>query len=405
MTSDKAMISDATVTGFATPAFESCLDAFRSNFEDGGELGAACAIYWRGQPVMEAWGGIARSPTAIPWQRHTLAPLFSVTKGVAALCVLMLVEKGLIDLDKPVSAYWPEFAAHGKERVSVREALAHRAGVPMLSGPVTFADLADSSAMAARLADEVPLFAPGSDHLYHAITIGWITGELVRRTTGQSIGGFIRDRISVPLGLDLWIGRPHHDAAEVALIEAPPELDVPPLDPESPSARAISLNGLFAPTLAGLARAMNDPVIQAAELAGANGLSNARSLARFYAAAIGSVDGTRLISERVVADACTPVSSGTMWGVPSPGPTWGSGIMLPFSYQPMLGPGSFGHDGAGGSIAFAHPPTGISFAYVRNRMGQPGVMDRPIYRVIATLVRSLDLDPAEYFPVEKPDAA
>lgn len=395
------MIPTPKVAGWADPQFESCLDAFESNFGNDGELGAACAIYWRGRPVMDAWGGIARRPTAMPWQRDTLVPLFSVTKGVAALCVLMLVDRGLIELDKPVSDYWPEFAAHGKERVSVREALAHRAGVPVLSDRVTIDDITDSIGMAARVAMERPLFPPGSDHLYHAITIGWITGELVRRTTGQSIGHFLQDQIKGPLGLNLWIGHPREGAAHVALVEAPPELEVPEFGRDSLSARAISLNGLFAPTLAGLAKGMNDPAIQERELAGGNGLSDAHSLARLYAAAIGSVDGQRLISERTISDACRVASEGTMWGVPLPGPTWGAGLMLPFGYQPMLGSGSFGHDGAGGSIAFAHPPSGLSFAYVRNRMVPLGVTDPHIYKVVVALARCVGIDPPLGFAVEE----
>lgn len=385
------MSDQAIVAGWTDPAFAACFDAFSENIADG-ELGAACAIYRHGQPIMDVWGGIACNATSAAWRRETLVPAFSVTKGVAAICVLLLVDRGLLALDAPVARYWPEFAAHEKGQVTVREALAHRAGVPVLSGKISMADLADSAQMACRLAGEPPLFEPGTAHFYHAITVGWITGELVRRVTGQTIGAFLRTEVSTPLHLDLWIGHPRDGQAHIAVVEVPGEWGAVELAPESLSARAISLNGLFRPSLAGLADAMNNPAVQAVELAGANGLFDARSLARLYAAVGGTLGERRLIAEATLSDACAVTSSGKMWGEPDPGPSWGAGLMLPFRLQPMLGSGSFGHDGAGGSLAFAHPPSGISFAYLRNRMGAPGASDLLVYRVVGALARSIGLN-------------
>ncbi len=378
------------VHGWADPAFSGCLDAFTDNFGRGGELGAACAIYRHGEPVLDAWGGIADRRTGTPWTRDTAVPVFSVTKGIAALCVLMLVERGLIDLDRPVADYWPEFAAKGKDRVTVREALAHRAGVPVIEGPVDRAQLVDPVGMAARLAAGTPLFAPGSAHAYHAITIGWITSELTRRVTGQSIGAWLRQHVAGPRSLNIAIGRTDADASPVATVDVPPEHDTPDIDPNDPMARPISLNGLIVPRISGVAALVNDPDIQRAELAGANAMVDATSLARLYAATLAPVDGDRLLSAATIADACTILSTGDQWGG-MPGPSWGAGLMLPGGVQPMLGDGSYGHDGMGGSLAFAHAPSGISFAYVRNRAGRPGVIDPMVYRVVDRLAEALGI--------------
>ena len=197
------MIANSSVEGWVDPAFSACLDAFRSNFGDDGELGAACAIYQNGRPLLDAWGGTAVAGSVEPWRTNTAVPVFSVTKGIAALCVLAQVDRGKIELDAPVARSWPEFAVHGKDRVTVREALGHRAGVPVITGQVTIDDLADPAAMSARLAQERPVFEPGSSHLYHAITIGWITTELLRRAAGQPLGEWFREHLADPLDLNI----------------------------------------------------------------------------------------------------------------------------------------------------------------------------------------------------------
>ena len=390
------MTNRSQIQGTVDPQFAACRDAFEANFQEGGERGAACAIYRDGQPVLDLWGGSADASDQTPWYRNTAVPVFSVTKGISALCVLSQVSNGRIDLDLPLAHYWPEFAAHGKGNISVRKALAHQAGVPLISGPITIAGLADTAAMAARLAAEAPLFEPGTAHAYHAITVGWITSELMRRVTGQTIGEWFRANLAGPLELNIQIGRSGDAQSPIAAVEVPAEYDTPELDPSSIAARAISLNGLFPARMSGLADAMNDPAVQRVELAGANGVADARSLARLYSKAIGSVGQAPLVSEDCLRDACRTVSSGTPFGQDFAGPTWGAGLMLPWAIQPMLGEGSFGHDGAGGSLAFAHPSSGVSFAYVRNRTGQPGVRDPQVYRVVDALARILGLSIPTY---------
>lgn len=385
------MQADPHVAGFVAPGFEPCLDAFRARLADGHELGAACAVHWKGATVVDLWGGVADSTSASLWERDTLVPVFSATKGVAALCILLLVAQGRLSLDQPVAAYWPEFAAHGKDRVTVREALAHRAGVPVIRGPLTIQDLQDLPGMAARLAAEAPLFEPGSAYFYHAFTVGWISSELVRRTTGRSLGQWFRDELARPLELNIEIGRGPSQAGQVARIECPAELDVEIPDPDGVASRSISLGGLIRPSAGGLAAAINNPAMQAVELAGANGLADARSLAKLYASVCDDGQGGRLIPADVLDDACRVVSDGAMWGGDIPGATCGAGLMLPFGSHPLLGPGAFGHNGAGGSLAAAHRPSGLGFAYLRNRMGNTMVFDPQVYGMVRVVAECAGL--------------
>lgn len=379
--------------GWADPTVSACFDAFRANFEEGGELGAACTIFQNGKPILDAWGGIADQTTGDIWRHNTAVPVFSVTKGIAALCVLIQVERGEIALDRHLTDYWPEFGVEGKDRVTVRDALGHRAGVPMITGPVSRTEFADPVHMAARLAAEKPVFEPGSAHAYHALTIGWITSELVRRTTGQTVGAWFRKNVAEPRLLNIAIGRGPDDDSPVAIVDVPAEHDTPDIDPQTDLGRPISMNGLIVPRVSGLAAALNDPEIQRSEQAGANAIADAQSLAKLYATTLAPVGGDRLLSDETITDACRVVSQGPQWGgVPSlPGPVWGAGLMLPGGVQPMLGAGSFGHDGMGGSVAFAHMPSGVSFAYVRNKAGQPGVVDPLVYRVVSALADVLDI--------------
>jgi CubicO group peptidase (beta-lactamase class C family) len=384
------------VTGRTDPGFELCLEAFSANFEgEDAERGAACAIYHDGTPVLDAWGGLADAETGRLWQRETAVPVFSVTKGVAALVVLMLVDRGLLDLDSPVARYWPEFGVHGKGAVTIREALAHRAWVPAIAGPISIDNLHDSAAMAARLAAEPPIHEPGRAHLYHALTVGWITSELVRRVTGQTLCRWLDQELCEPLGLNLCIGNAALRVRDIAVLETPPQNDSPPIDRDSIPARAITLNGLFEPRVSAIAAALSRAEFQEVELAGANCLSDARSLAKLYAAATGVIDGVAPLSTATLSDALRLMSHGSQYGQEFEGPSWGPGTMLPFAMQPMLGEGSFGHDGMGGALAFAHVPTRTTFAYVRNRMGVPGVLDAHVYRVVDALSQCLSITRSE----------
>ncbi|MES3021598.1 MAG: serine hydrolase domain-containing protein [Pseudomonadota bacterium] len=373
------------VHGRCMPGYEAMVDAFADTIARGLEVGAACAVFKDGIPVLDLWGGVVDRRAGTPWREDTLVTVYSVTKGVAALSILHLVDQGLLELDQPVARYWPEFAVHGKQDVTVRELLGHRAGLPFVEGEIALDELASPAHMAARLAAQAPHFAPGTTHMYHGLTIGWLTSELVRRVTGQSMGPWVA-AMARRLGVELWIGLPQELRPRVALldVQAPEQRtllrDFYPVG--SVGWKVVTLNGLVEPMPGDGGLDFNDYKLQSKELAGANLTTNARSLAKFYDSCLEQPGRQAFVSARTIADASRPVSTGVPFDSPVPGASWGAGLMIPFSVQPMLGPASFGHDGYGGSLAFADPESGVSFAYVRNQLAPGGAKDETVYRMV-----------------------
>jgi len=358
--------------GTVAEGFEPVREAFVRNFEVLGDRGAAVTVYRDGHKVVDLWGGTRDVDGTEPWQHGTAQIVRSATKGVAAAALLLLAQRGELDLDAPVGHYWPEFKAAGKERTLVRHVLAHRAGVPVLDRPLTPAEAADADLAAAAVAAQAPVWEPGADHGYHAQTYSWLTGELVRRVTGRTIGAWIADEIARPLGLDLWVGLPEAEAGRVGRVgqvEAPstagalktrPKRSVSEAyaDPSSLTRRAFAA---ITPT-----PDENDPAYRAAVLPASNGIATAEGLARFYAALIGEVDGgVRLFTPETVEAARAEQSAGPD-RVLVVNTRFGLGYMLHGSASPLLGAGSFGHPGRGGALGFADPESGIAFGYVTN---------------------------------------
>ncbi|MFE7775683.1 serine hydrolase domain-containing protein [Streptomyces sp. NPDC057445] len=382
------------VQGTVAEGFEPVRDAFVRNFEQRGERGAAVAVYKHGVKVVDLWAGTRDVDGTGPWAVDTAQVVRSATKGVAAAVPLLLHQRGQLDLDGPVGTYWPEFKAAGKERVLVRHLLSHRAGVPVLDRPLTPAQAADGTSGALALAAQAPAWEPGTDHGYHAQTYSWLLAELVRRVTGRSIGRWVAEEIARPLGLDFWIGLPADEAHRVGRlgpVEEPPTavgggLKLRPKrsvseayrDPESLTRRAV---GALDPL-----PDENDPVYRAAELPASNGISTARALARFYAATIGEVDGHRLFAPATLTLARTEESAGPD-RVLVVGTRFGLGYMLHGPASPLLGRGSFGHPGRGGSLGFADPESGIALGYVTNSM-RKGVTADPRAQALVAAVRS-----------------
>jgi CubicO group peptidase (beta-lactamase class C family) len=364
------------VNGTVAEGFEPVRDAFVRNFEALGERGAALAVYRDGHRVVDLWGGSKDVDGTAPWQRGTAQVIRSATKGVAAAVPLLLHQRGELDLDAPVAEYWPEFKAHGKDRVLVRHLLNHRAGVPLLDRPITPEDALDPLKGPEAVAAQAPVWEPGTDHGYHALTYGWMLDELVRRVTGRGTGEWIADEIAGPLGLDLWLGLPPAQeaagrAGRVGRLDDTPEpapgpgLRVRPKravteaydDPDSLTRRAFAAITPFPD--------QNDPAYRAAALPATNGIATADGLARFYAALIGEVDGVRLFEPATAAAARAEESAGPD-RVLVVSTRFGLGYMLHGSASPLLGPGSFGHPGRGGALGFADPETGIALGYVTN---------------------------------------
>lgn len=387
---------DVDVRGTVAPGFEPVRDAFVRNFEQRGERGAAVAVYRDGRKVVDLWAGTRDVDGTEPWAVDTVQIVRSAGKGIAAAVPLLLHQRGQVDLDAPVSTYWPEFKANGKERVLVRDLLAHRAGVPALDRALTPAEAADGVTGPAAVAAQRPEWEPGTDHGYHAQTYSWLIGELVRRATGRTIGRWIAEEIARPLGLDFWFGLPPDEAHRIGRIGPvePPAtttasgaLRVRPKrsvvdayrDPDSLTRRAF---GAIDPL-----PDENDAAYRTAELPASNGIATARGLAHCYAAMIGPVDGhRRLFAPATLTLARTEESAGPD-RVLVVSTRFGLGYMLHGPAAPLLGPGSFGHPGRGGSLGFADPESGIALGYVTNGL-QKGVTADPRAQALVRAVRS-----------------
>ncbi|MFI6124242.1 serine hydrolase domain-containing protein [Streptomyces sp. NPDC051064] len=382
------------VRGTVAPGFEAVRDAFVRNFEQRGERGAAVALYRHGRKVVDLWAGTRDVDGTEPWAVDTVQIVRSAGKGVAAAVPLLLHQRGQVDLDAPVGTYWPEFKANGKERVLVRHILAHRAGLAALDRALTPREAADGTTGAAAVAAQRPQWVPGTDHGYHAQTYSWLVGELVRRVTGRTIGRWVAEEIARPLGLDFWFGLPADEAHRIGRIgpvEPPPAegsgaLRMRPkrsvvdayADPASLTRRAFGAIDPFPDE--------NAPDYRAAELPASNGVATARGLARCYAAMIGQVDGERLFAPATLTLARTEESAGPD-RVLVVSTRFGLGYMLHGPAAPLLGPGSFGHPGRGGSLGFADPETGIALGYVTNGL-QKGVTADPRAQALVRAVRS-----------------
>jgi len=377
--------------GYVENGFEPVRDAFVANFEEQGDVGAACCAYVDGRPVVDLWGGIADQKSGREWTEDTLALVYSTTKGVTAICAHHLAAASGVDLDAPVVKYWPEFGAAGKDEVTVRQLMSHRAGLPTLEPKLSVEAALSWDPAVESLARQTPLWPPGTRHGYHAVTYGWLVGEVIRRVTGRSVGRYLAEEIAGPLGLDLWIGLPSSEEHRVSRL-----LPAGPISREAlASIPPEQLERLRAFADAGslLMRALNPtdppfsfnyPGLHAAELPGANGIGTARALARLYAATIGEVDGIRILDDATVRGATVEQSSGrdAVLGLDT---RFGSGFFLPSPFSPLMSPASFGHAGAGGSLALADPERGVGFAYVMNQM-QQGIAGDPRP---AALVRAL----------------
>ncbi|MFF1923445.1 serine hydrolase domain-containing protein [Streptomyces sp. NPDC058221] len=367
------------IHGRCDERFAAVRDAFEENFRERGELGAAVTVLVDGQPVADLWGGWADRARTRAWEQDSLVNVWSTTKGPTALCAHILADRGLLDLDAPVAAYWPEFAAAGKEGVLVRHLLSHRAGLAGLREPQTLAELYDWELTCARLAATEPWWEPGTRSGYHAFTYGFLVGEVVRRVSGLLPGEFLRREVTGPLAIDFTIGLPAEEAPRAA------ELDIPRADRARQAAlfaqmEPVAVASLLNPPTG--AAAANTPQWRAAEIPAANGHGTARAVAALYGvfAGRGSFDGRRILSEKAAERAregqglCRDLVLGAGFGHDTEIALglWLSGA--DGSYGPN--PRAFGHDGAGGSCGLADPEAGIALGYVMNRMG-PHVADDP----------------------------
>ena len=375
------------IQGTCDARFAGVRDAFARNFAEHGEVGAAVAVALGGHPVVDLWAGWRDRARTRPWERDTLVNVFSVGKAVAAVALLRFVERGTIDLDAPVARYWPEFAAAGKDRVTVRMVLSHRAGLPAIRTLLAPNAMYDWNLMTAALAAEEPWWEPGRRHGYHVNTFGFLVGELVRRASGMSIGACVRRELTGPLALDFHFGiGAEHDTRIAEYLFPEGELRVEHLlaRPASPTsedeARWTLIHRVYMnpPGVSGFGT-VNTRAWRAAEMPSTNGHANARAVARFYAvlAAGGAHDGGHVLMPATLDHAAAEASSGPD-AVTGRASRFGLGFQLAAAEQPFgPNPRTFGHFGAGGSAGFADPDTRLAFAYTMNLPGPRSRNPRP----------------------------
>jgi CubicO group peptidase (beta-lactamase class C family) len=354
--------------------------AFERNFSARGEVGASVCVTVEGETVLDLWGGTADPNTGRPWERDTIGVVWSCTKGATALCAHMLASRGELDLHAPVAQYWPEFAKNGKDAITVAMVLAHQAGLPAFREPIPDEAYCDWDFIVDRLAEQEPLWQPGTRNGYHALTFGHLVGEVVRRVSGQSLGTFFRTQVAEPLGLDFWIGLPASEDARVAPVipAVPGPDDILPsfyqsalTDPQSIGAMVLMHSGLaLAPNW------IDTENPRRAELPAFGGIANARALAGMYRPLANGggelVDAEQLALMGAVASA-TGVDATML--VPT---RWALGFVKSTDNNHLAGgdrdgvvfsEAAFGHVGMGGSLGFCDPEARLSFGYSMNRQG------------------------------------
>jgi CubicO group peptidase (beta-lactamase class C family) len=387
------------IQGVCDSRFQAVHEEFERNLRERGEVGACVCVTVDGRTVVDLWGGVADRHTRRPWQRDMLALVWSCTKGAVALCAHLLVARGRLDLDAPVAHYWPEFAAAGKDAITVRLLLSHQAGLPAVRQPLRPRGLFDWHHVVERLAAEAPFWEPGTRLGYHALTFGHLVGEVVRRVSGQDLAAFFRSELGGPLGLDFHFGLPEQDESRVAPTIRPDPVhpgETPwrflarlQNDPESVQALIVRNTGLGAGE-------HHSRAAHAAVLPSQGGIGNARSLAGLYAPlALGGgslVDADTLQAIGAVCSA-TAVDAVLLVGLR---------IALGFMKSSdnrraapgaqdslILSESAFGHAGMGGSLGFADPAARLSFGYVMNKQGRGVLLNERGQSLVDAAYRSL----------------
>ncbi|MFL5821703.1 MAG: serine hydrolase domain-containing protein [Solirubrobacteraceae bacterium] len=370
------------IEGSVAPGFEEVRDRFEANFTRRDEVGAAVAAFHRGAEVVDLWGGLRDPDRRDPWLRDTLVLVYSTSKGLAAMTLALAHSRGWLDYDERVAAYWPEFARNGKERITVRQLLAHQAGLPVVDEPLDHRRLADFDRLAAAIAGQAPAWEPGTRHGYHGLSLGWYEGELIRRVDPRhrTLGRFFAEEIAAPLGLEFYFGLPD---------DVPPER-LAPIQASRTLRALLQMRNLprgmvlgFARRSSLTARAFSNPKLRgpadldspryrAVEFPAGGGIGQVRSIARAYAALASGGAELGIAPETLgeVQRAAVAPSGGDHDLVLRVPTAYSLGFVKPSrDFRFGSGPSAFGHPGAGGSFAFADPERQVGFAYAPNRLG------------------------------------
>lgn len=389
----------ASISGDCATGFTAVLEAFRYNFEHDIEVGASFCAYQHGQPIVDLWGGHKDRERSTAWEQDTLVNLYSTTKGLSCLALAALLDDGVLDLQEPVADKWPELHA-ARSGLTLGQLLSHQGGLCGLEQTIEVSDLYDWSKMIRLLEQQQPLWDPGTAVGYHSVTWGYLLGEMVRRACGQTLAEVFSTRIVEPLEAQVHLAVRPDASVDISPLVGPNHartITGQPLadaDSDDATAAATPLSAMV----------MTNPVIrpyqdassstwQQAEIAAANGQGNARGIARLYAAAAqgGKLDGHQIVSAQALEAICTPlVSSEQQDLVLGYGLNRGAGVILNTGGQYGPNNTAFGHSGAGGSIGFADPTSGVAVAYAMNQM-QPGSVETTrAARLIDALYRCLN---------------
>ena len=352
------------IHGECDPQFSKVKETFEKLYQEDREIGSCFAVYKDGNPLVELWGGFQDKDKTKPWQKDNLVTVYSTTKGVAAFCIALAMEKGLLKYEEKVSTYWPEFASNGKEDITVGMLMSHQAGI---CSPETrnVDDYYNQNLMAEKLAGMTPIWEPGTASGYHSMTFGWLTSELILRVTGKSLGTFFREEVGDQHEIDFFIGLPEsedHRVAELVPFEIVRNENSEQQKIELTEAQKSQRNS------AGTLDIQNTKAWRQAEIPSANGQGNARGLAKFYSLIVPEDNSLKLLKDDTVNQMTTMQSEGRDL-VLAVQVRWGVGFILN-KHKVIYGPveSAFGHSGYGGSCAFGDPENKIGISYVMNRM-------------------------------------
>lgn len=398
-------IQSSTISGFVKPGFEAVRAAFVENFTHRHELGAACCIYYRGEKVVDLWGGIRNKATGEPWEEETMVVVYSATKGLSGLAMALAHSRGLFDYEERVCTYWPEFAQQGKEKITVRQLLSHQAGLFAFDAPVDKSVVADLDRLAVVLAQQKPAWEPGTRQAYHAISLGFYESELLRRVDPRhsSLGQFFQEELASPLGLDFYIRLPEEIPNSRLAVLQPPNrvlvmftmplpLTLAAMNPHSPLYRALVVNP-------GPAIALDPERIYARnlEVPSGGGVGTARAIAHAYSefATGGRVLGVREDTLRQLMAPAVPPLHGFYDECLKVEIPFSLGFTKPSPKYPFGHPSAFGAPGSGGSFGFADPQVSVGYGYVPNQMGSR-LVDPRDQALRTALYRSIGETPSSH---------
>jgi CubicO group peptidase (beta-lactamase class C family) len=350
-------------------------------------------MWHKGENVVNLWGGLANRESKAAWEEDTKVVVFSSTKGLMSLALARLFEAGKFSYDDLVSKFWPEYQGAGKERTTIAQLVSHQAGVPFFATDIQPEQVTNWDYMVSKIEQEAPMWQPGSSYAYHAITHGWLTGELIRRVSGMSSGEYLAKEISAPLYADTWLGLPAELEREVAPSFVHPDLTAFFVDLAKQNTdegnfliRSLTLGQAFSMNLVGKNEGFNSQKVHAAEIPGAGGISTAHGISKIWSSVVHETDGVRLLKDESIAHVTKVQSEGKPFtDLEPPYSKFGMGFQLDSAARGYLTNSSFGHDGAGGQCAFADPEHKIGFAFVTTEMRGGEVEDDRATRLIGDL--------------------